>query len=349
MPTAVAGAGAGAGATAGVALVAGATATSVVKEIIAVVKDIGKVVIKSVVDIAKLFADPIKGLPVAVLLYLGAKQVNIDVSAVEQQIDIVVSYAKAFNFASKIDQSIKSWLSSFLRISPDTPFYELLNPITIWNAIELNLPPVIDVIAKAIIFIPVSSLIFLLGVAVGLSYLAYYVYCILLDITAIMAKVSIRFFGTAVNYLFQFVAWIVCSYIKIVQPILPLALAFRFAHKGLKKMLLSSALGTIIAYTTLYMIAPECASIAIPGVQPTPTQPPSLTAPGEELSKILQVDFETYHALTITRLLYTVLGVFSNVVQVQMLYTVIGVFSNVAQVQMLYTVIGVFPPAVPVA
>jgi len=237
-----------------------------IKEVGVYVKDVGRVALRYGYEIAVFFGDPVKGVPTAMALYLGSRYIRVDVSGILQWIDSVKDRLKEIRFAETVDEWIKSWIASWLNVNPKLPYWELMNPMTVWNGlynapwaphwIAFNIDWAIPLLA--IMFVPIYIFIVILGAVIAVCYLLQWLYYLLVDFAFTVLRYLVSGFAWVINTVVDFVGFVSCNYLKLMMPAIPLLLAMRFAGKGLRGMLTGTVVGTLATWVAVTAFTPEC-------------------------------------------------------------------------------------------
>jgi len=237
-----------------------------IKEVGVYVKDVGRAVLKYGYEIAVFFGDPAKGVPTAMALYLGSKYIRVDVNDILRLIDVTKDKSKEIRFAETVDEWIKSWLASWLDIDPTLPYWQIMNPMVVWQGLY-NAPWAphwsvfgVDfaVLLLAIIFVPIYIFIAILGAVIAVCYLLQWLYYLLVDFAFTVLRYLVSGFAWVVNTVVDFVGFVSCNYLKLMMPAIPVLMAMRFAGKGLRGMLTGTVVGTLATWVAVTAFTPEC-------------------------------------------------------------------------------------------
>jgi len=254
-----------------------------IKEVGVYVKDVGRVALRYGYEIAVFFGDPVKGVPTAMALYLGSRYIRVDVSGILQWIDMTKDRLKEIKFAETVDEWIKGWIASWLNVNPKLPYWELMNPMTVWNGLYnapwaphwvfLGVDFAIPLLA--ILFVPVYVFIAILGAVIAVCYLLQWLYYLLVDFAFTVLRYLVSGFAWVVNTVVDFVGFVSCNYLKLMMPAIPVLMAMRFAGKGLRGMLTGTVVGTLATWVAVTAFTPECSifkPVEFVTLKPTPPE-----------------------------------------------------------------------------
>jgi hypothetical protein len=254
-----------------------------IKEVGVYVKDVGRVTLKYGYEIGRFFGDPIKGVPTAMALYLGTRYIRVDVSGILQWIDATKDKLKEIRFAETVDEWIKGWIASWLNINPMLPYWQVMNPMVVWQGLY-NAPWAPHWIAfgvdwatplLAIIFVPIYIFIVILGAVIALCYLLQWLYYLLVDFAFTVLRYLVSGFAWVVNTVVDFIGFVSCNYLKLMMPAIPVLMAMRFSGKGLRGMLTGTVVGTLATWVAVTAFTPECSifkPVEFVTLKPTPPE-----------------------------------------------------------------------------
>ena len=254
-----------------------------IREVGVYVKDVGMVTLKYGYEIATFFGDPVKGVPTAIALYLGTRYIRVDVSGILQWIDMTKDKLKEVRFAETVDEWIKGWIASWLNINPMLPYWQVMNPMIVWQGLY-NAPWAPHWVAfgvdwatplLAILFVPIYIFIVILGAVIALCYLLQWLYYLLVDFAFTVLRYLVSGFAWVVNTIVDFVGFVSCNYLKLMMPTIPVLMAMRFASKGLRGMVTGTVVGTLATWVAITAFTPECSifkPVEFVTLKPTPPE-----------------------------------------------------------------------------
>jgi hypothetical protein len=254
-----------------------------IREVGVYVKDVGMVTLKYGYEIATFFGDPVKGVPTAIALYLGTRYIRVDVSGILQWIDATKDRLKEVRFAETVDEWIKGWIASWLNINPMLPYWQVMNPMIVWQGlynaswsphwVAFGVDWAIPLLA--ILFVPIYIFIVILGAVIALCYLLQWLYYLLVDFAFTVLRYLVSGFAWVVNTIVDFVGSVSCNYLKLMMPAIPVLMAMRFAGKGLRGMITGTIVGTLSTWVAVTAFTPECSifkPVEFVTLKPTPPE-----------------------------------------------------------------------------
>jgi hypothetical protein len=266
------------------------TVAGYVKEIVVQVAKFGRQVIRISYYIAKEVAKPEVGVPFAILVYNVSKFIRFDKAGVISAINSYFESIKAFNPVGIVWDYIRSGLSRIIDVSKVNNYWDLLNPFIAWDAIsnspiapklEVNvLGYTIDlsVIPRVLMFIPLYLVFELLCIPMFILNLAWEIIRMIIEALRIIITSIVGFVIDVLGWVGNLLSWLACTYLKIVQPIIPIYFGAKNIGRGFRRAITSAVGGTLLTWVMMYAFAPECVSLGIPSFpSPAPVSPPPMT------------------------------------------------------------------------
>jgi len=262
-----------------------------VKEIIVQVARFGRQVIRISYEIARELARPEVGVPFAILVYNASKLIRIDKSGVISAVNTYFENIKTLNPVDVVWSYVRSGLSRVIDVSKVNSFWDLLNPFIAWDAI--NSSPVaprleisifgytidLGVIPRIFMFMAWYPVFITMSIPLAFLSLNWNIILAIIEIQKNVITSVVGFIIDLLGWIGNILSWLACTYLKIVQPIIPLYFGAKNIGRGFKRAITSAIGGTLFTWIMMYAFASECVSISIPAF-PTPTPvTPSPTTP----------------------------------------------------------------------
>ena len=282
------------------------TVSGYVKEIIVQVARFGRQVIRISYEIAKELARPEIGVPFAILVYNASKLIRIDKTGV---ISAINSYFESMKTLNPIDIAwsyIRSGLSRVIDVSKVNSFWDLLNPFIAWDAI--NSSPIaprlevnifgytidIGVIPRIFMFMAWYPVFITMSIPLAFQSIIWNIILAIIDIQKNVITSIVGFIIDLLGWIGNVLSWLACTYLKIVQPIIPLYFGAKNIGRGFRRAITSAIGGTLFTWIMMYAFASECVSISMPAFPtPTPVTPipttPSPAIPSMEYTVIRSI------------------------------------------------------------
>ena len=258
------------------------TVAGYVKEIIVQVARFGRQVIRISYDIAKEIARPEVGVPFAILVYNASKLIRIDKTGVISAINSYFENIKTLNPVDIAWNNIKSGLSRVIDVSKVNNYWDLLNPFIAWDAI--NSSPIapklvinilgytidLGVIPRILMFIPLYPTFVMLCIPMFILNLTWGIIWMIIEVQKSIITSIVGFVIDVLGWVGNVLSWLACTYLKIVQPIVPMYFGVKNIDRGFKRAITSAIGGTLFTWVMMYAFASECVSVGIPSF-PSPT------------------------------------------------------------------------------
>jgi hypothetical protein len=282
------------------------TVAGYVKEIIVQVARFGRQVIRISYEIAKELARPEIGVPFAILVYNASKLIRIDKTGVISAINSYFESVKTLNPVDIAWSYIRSGLSRVIDVSKVNSFWDLLNPFIAWDAInssptaprlEINiLGYTIDlgVIPRIFMFMAWYPVFITMSIPLAFQSLIWNIILAIIDIQKNVITSIVGFIIDLLGWIGNILSWLACTYLKIVQPLVPLYFGAKNIGRGFRRAITSAIGGTLFTWIMMYAFASECVSISMPAFPtPTPISPipttPSPAVPSVEYTVIRSI------------------------------------------------------------
>ena len=228
--------------------IAGAISLS---DIVETFRRVGEFTLEKGMAFAKLMADPKKGYMISIASYYLLNLININVKAVEDQIENIAKSIESFDPTP----ALKQWITSTTGISES----DLLNVTKFWETTPPSGADPLSLIARAIVFPFRTLAIYILW---GLYYVVYY---ILLGIRWLgsaflryIVKPLASFILNLIRDAMRILRFLICLYISFGTYYIPAQAFFKNLHRGFRKALGLSLMEGLLTFFTTSFIAPEC-------------------------------------------------------------------------------------------
>jgi hypothetical protein len=264
---------------------------SFVKAVIVQVASVGRQVLRVSYSIAKEIAKPEVGIPFSILLYNTAKLIR---QNRDMAVDAVRSYfdsVKRIDVVGTVWSRVRDWISGFLYLSPPHAYWDLLNPFTVWEMIN-NSPwaPTwkisifgaeidLSVIPRAFVFLGLYPVFIVIALNIGFLDLLWRLTQVFITVVENIAVAIVGFVIDLVNFVADVMSFLACSYLKIIQPVIPFYVGIKYAGKGFGRAIRASLIGTLLTWVAIYLFAPECSFVQISAPSLPQPQLASLQAP----------------------------------------------------------------------
>jgi hypothetical protein len=269
------------------------TVAGYVKEIIVQVARFGRQVIRISYEIAKELARPEIGVPFAILVYNASKLIRFDKTGIISAINSYFENIKTLNPVDIAWSYIRSGLSRVIDVSKVNSFWDLLNPFIAWDAInssptaprlEVNIFGYtidIGVIPRIFMFMAWYPVFITMSIPLAFQSLIWNIILAIIEIQKNVITSIVGFIIDLLGWIGNVLSWLACTYLKIVQPIVPLYFGAKNIGRGFRRAITSAIGGTLFTWIMMYAFASECVSISMPAFPtPTPvTSPPTVPTP----------------------------------------------------------------------
>ena len=228
--------------------IAGAISLS---DIVETFRRVGEFTLEKGMAFAKLMADPKKGYMISIASYYLLNLVNINVKAVEDQIENIAKSIESFDPTPML----KQWIEANTGISES----DILNITRFWETTPPSGADPLSLIARAIVFPFRTLAVYILW---GLYYVVYY---ILLGIRWLgsaflryIVKPLASFILNVIRDAMRILRFLICLYISFGTYYIPAETFFKNLHKGFRRALALSFSQGLLTFFTTSFIAPEC-------------------------------------------------------------------------------------------
>jgi hypothetical protein len=269
------------------------TVAGYIKEIIVQVARFGRQVIRISYEIAKELARPEVGVPFAILVYNASKLIRFDKTGVISAINSYFESVKTLNPVDVMWSYIRSGLSRVIDVSKVNSFWDLLNPFIAWDVINSSsIAPRLEVsifgytidlgvIPRIFMFMAWYPVFITMSIPLAFLSLTWNIILAIIELQKNVITSVAGFIIDLLGWVGNILSWLACTYLKIVQPIIPLYFGTKNIGRGFKRAITSAIGGTLFTWIMMYAFASECVSVGIPSFpSPTPvTSPPTTPTP----------------------------------------------------------------------
>jgi hypothetical protein len=270
--------------------IAGAISLS---DIVETFKSIGEFTLEKGMAFARLMSDPRKGYLVSIASYYLLNLVNLNVKAVEDQIENIAKSVESFDPTPML----KQWIEANTGIRES----DLLNVTKFWETTPPSGADPLSLVARAIVFPFRTLAIYILW---GLYYVVYY---ILLGIRWLgsaflryVVKPLASFILNVIRDAMRILRFLICLYISFGTYYIPAQAFFKGLYRGFLRALGLSIMEGLLTFFTTSFVAPECVmppmniayALSMPQITVTSNISLSITASADiTITELLKIEY----------------------------------------------------------